>query len=284
MTKNFWVASRRSARNKMRRFHCVTLLLLICSPVLAQKPSEQSTSVAGASQGPATDRGNNPVFDPSQNVNALVEAEAKRQDQLRDANNKLTEEKIKRLDDLRAAESRRVDEQATLRSVHATELRTKESDRIDSIRSVDVAAVAAANAQNTQTAATLAAQVTASAEALRNQVTASADALRNLVATTATAQAEQNRQQTLGITERLTALEKTQNESKGRSGVADPQMATLVEEMRSLTRANATGQGKSDGVNATTILFMTLGGLILTGLGLVYTQSRKNGAANARPA
>lgn len=112
----------------------------------------------GGNQGPATDKRNEPVVDPTKNVLQLVEAAISRQD------------------DLRAAEASHMRELNAMRDMHFESLRKAEAERIDAIRSVDVQAVQrAAEVQATQ-AATLAAQVTASAEAMRTQVAAAASA------------------------------------------------------------------------------------------------------------
>lgn len=112
----------------------------------------------GISQGPATDRFNEPVIDPTENVLALVAAANLRQDDLRI----MTAAHLKEISDLRAK--------------HATELRLAEAARIDAIRLIDVGAVnRAAEVASTQ-AATLATQVATVAEAMRGQVTAAATA------------------------------------------------------------------------------------------------------------
>lgn len=131
------------------------------------------------SLGPSTDRYNEPVIDPTQNVKDLSEAANKRQD------------------DLREQESAHVREIMAIRAEHETEARRAEADRIDAIRQVDVQAVQqAAQVQATQAAA-LAAQVAASAEAMRSQVAATASAAATSQATALapiTASIEQLRQ------------------------------------------------------------------------------------------
>lgn len=110
------------------------------------------------SEGPATDRLNEAVIDPTANVLQLVEAAVQR---LNDMAN------------LREATQTRI---ADLRAEYDDKLRKAEAERIDAIRAVDVGNVQrAAEVQATQ-ALTLATQVTTSAEALRTQVTATATA------------------------------------------------------------------------------------------------------------
>jgi hypothetical protein len=116
------------------------------------------TRTGGGSDGPATDKHNDAVVDPTANVRDLVTAEKERADDLRELDARWRD----RLDEIRAE--------------HAKEMDRKESERIDAIRSVDVGNVQrAAEVQATQ-ATTLAAQVAASAEALRAQLAATASA------------------------------------------------------------------------------------------------------------
>lgn len=127
------------------------------------------TQQQGGSQGPATDRNNAPVIDPTANVLLLVEAAVDRIDDMRDA-------AVRRLDDLRDLESRNAEQRERLRAQYEDRLARAESQRIDAIRAVDVAAVQQAAQVASQQAQTLAAQVASSAETLRTQVQAAAQA------------------------------------------------------------------------------------------------------------
>jgi cobalamin biosynthesis Mg chelatase CobN len=124
---------------------------------------------SGGSEGPSTDRYNDPVIDPTKNVLQLVEAAMKRVDDLSTA-------MVRRQDDLREAASRHSSEMAALRAEYQAELRQAETERINAIRAVDVAAVQQASSVQETRATALAAQVAASAEAMRNQVQAAATA------------------------------------------------------------------------------------------------------------
>lgn len=119
--------------------------------------------------GPATDRHNEPVIDPTANVLQLVEASIKRLDDLRESENR-------RVDDLRSSFLEHIEKVADVRAHYEDELRVSESKRIDAVRAVDVAAVAAAASAAETRATALAQQVSASAEAMRNQVAAAAQA------------------------------------------------------------------------------------------------------------
>lgn len=137
--------------------------------------------------------------DPTENVRALLEAA------------------VTRIDDLRLSETKRIDEALKVLSENAAALREAEAKRIDAIRAVDVGAVGVANERATAQAAVLA-----------NQVAASADALRALVAATATTVAVSLQQLSTQLTDRLSLLEKSQYENKGKSGVSTPLLAVLA--------------------------------------------------------
>ena len=123
-------------------------------------PPTREDPPAGSSPGPGVDRFGMPVYDPSNNVYALVESAMRRQDDLRVMSNEHTME------------------MASLRAEHARELRQIESARLDAIRLVDVGAVQrAAEVQATQASA-LAAQVVATADAFRVSLAAALEPIQ----------------------------------------------------------------------------------------------------------
>lgn len=134
-------------------------------------------------------------YDPSENVKALQEASNKRQDDLRQASDRLT-----------AVQLMYVEKIAQLRADHQKEMTAAEAKRIDAIRAVDVNAVQVANEKQTAQAAVLA-----------NQVIQTAEALRTLVATTANTIAEQQRQASTQINERLNVLEQSKYQLGGKA-------------------------------------------------------------------
>jgi hypothetical protein len=101
---------------------------------------------------PATDRNNDPTRDPTANVYALVQAESRRQD------------------DLREHEARALRREVESNRRHSAEMRAAESARIDAIRAVDVAAVQRAQEVAAQQASALAAQLIATTDASRVQL------------------------------------------------------------------------------------------------------------------
>lgn len=121
------------------------------------------------SQGPATDRNNSPVVDPTENVLSLVSAAMTRQDDLRNAS-------VAYLREITAIHVSNLEKMAELRTQHSHELRQAESERINAIRAVDVGAVNRAAEVAATVAATLASQVSTVAETLRTQVAAAATA------------------------------------------------------------------------------------------------------------
>jgi hypothetical protein len=171
------------------------------------------------------------VIDPTANVVALVKAEAARLDALRKA-------AVLRIDDLRKAESRRVDEVATLRADYEEKLRSAEAKRIDAIRAVDVNAVSVAAQRSSDQASVLA-----------NQVSQSAEALRTLVSTTAATVAAAQQQLGNQLSARITTLEQTQYEGKGRQSFADPQMVQLISEVKALNSQRQGDSGRTVGRN-----------------------------------
>jgi len=165
-----------------------------------------------------------PVVDPTANVIALNEAATRRQDDLRILERELTDAKLDHIKEI-----------AYLRSKYTIRLAEAESKRIDAIRAVDVNAVAVASERQS-----------AAATVLANQVASSADALRTLVSTTAAAMAEQQRQQTAQITDRLTVVERSQYEGRGKELVMDPAMTRLIEKMESVLEFKTKIGGKEE--------------------------------------
>lgn len=147
---------------------------------MSSKPRARARFRAGP-EGLGVDFAGNPVIDPTENVLALVAAETKRQDDLRE----LTTGHLREISALRAA--------------HEQDLRRLETDRLDAIRRVDQANV------NTAAERTLAAVQTLAATTASN-----ADTLRQSWESTVK-----------GLTERIAALEKSSYKGEGKgSGIS----------------------------------------------------------------
>jgi hypothetical protein len=126
-----------------------------------------------------------PLIDPTANVLSLVNAETKRQDDLREAENK-------RLDELRKQQImfenaiQKVREQAqkdlsAAESNRINAITLAESRRIDALLAAATGAVSLASEKAQAQAATLAQQVATSAEALRAQVASTSSATTTLI-------------------------------------------------------------------------------------------------------
>jgi len=203
-----------------------------------------------ASTGMAVDSAGDVAYDPSQNVLDLVEAERRRQDDLREAERRYFD-----------AQNRHVEEILTLRALHAAELRMAESARLDSIRQVDREDVNKTAAQALNAIQTLATTTNTTAETLRNQV-----------ATTAQQAAQQRAIDTTEFNKRLSAVELALSEGKGKQTVADPMMAELVAEMKAMRQAQATGTGKTEGISASVAFAIAAAGVLLGIVGLVLSR------------
>lgn len=222
----------------------ILLLLLISSlcAAAAEKPADPQ-SVPSVSYRPDVDRTVTPIVDPTANVIALAGANERRSDDLREAEARRVDQmfraELRRIDDLRSAESHRVDEILKIRAEYDERLASAEKLRIDAIRAVDVNAVAVAS----QRAAD-------QAQVLANQVVQSAEALRTLVASTASTVAGSQQQLSSTLSARITSLEQSQYEGKGKSTVTDPALKELTEQVAALVKLQASGVGKTEGGTA----------------------------------
>jgi len=169
------------------------------------------------------------TFDPTLNVQALVEAAVGRIDDMMAA-------EARRVNEANNAERRRVDEQLALRDDYAKQLREAESKRIDAIRAVDVAAVAVASERAAQ-----------SAQVLANQVSASAETLRTLVASTAVTVAQQLAQVSSQLSDRISQLEKSSYEGIGKGRLADPMQLELLAEVKAMKATQHVTTGAAGG-------------------------------------
>lgn len=220
-----------------------------------------------AKPGNPVDSSGNYAVDPTSNVLQLVQAAVRRIDDLRVSDRHHDEQihnaESRRLDDLRAAESRRIDEQMILVNQHARELREAEAKRIDAIRAVDVNAVAVASER-----------AVIQATVLATQVSQSADALRTLVSTTAMTMAAAQEAASKQFNERLQQVERTQYETKGKSGVTDPIFDSLIAKMDTVVERITTTKGTKEGLTTATewIVRLILFGIAIAGFIVGFTK------------
>jgi hypothetical protein len=196
-----------------------------------------------------------PIYDPSANVLSLVEAANRRQDDLRDANDKLV-----------TAELRHLHELAEVRAAHAREIRESEASRVNAIRQVDVTAVKTEADRALAAIQTLAATTAANAENLRNALNTTATTIANQTSSTVGA-----------ITERIAALEKSSYTGAGKEAVTDPSTRLLIEEVRSLREKQQVSTGRGEGINVVWLVVTGAVGFLATLLSmgvLVYTLTK----------
>lgn len=191
--------------------------------------------------GHAVDAGGNTVADPSQNVGALVIAEGRRQDDLRCAEQRRQDDLRLAAKELAGVNTLHAQEIALLRDKHSADMAAKESGRVDSLRQGD---------REENTRAATAAQANIASLALTTAQLA--DTLRNQVASTAAAAEARQVSYSGDVGKRLTAVELSLSEGKGKQQVSDPAMERLAVLVEKLASAQQTGagmkQGMSDGV------------------------------------
>jgi hypothetical protein len=192
--------------------------------------------------GLGVDSSGGPVVDPTQNVKDLTEAGNLRQDDLRESYEKLFDAKITGLTDM-----------IRTYSIHQRDLDKAESDRLNAIRQVDREEVAKTAAAN-QTATTT----------LANSTVTLADTLRTQVGTVAAAAEARLSAFSADVNKRLSALELSNSEGKGKQTVADPQMERLSVMVEKLAAREQTSSGKSEGMSDATKVMLGFIGLVAT--------------------
>ncbi len=215
------------------------------------------------------------AVDPSDNVKALSEAANRRQDDLRAYSERLVISEIERID----SGILHLKEMGELRAAHATEVRQMETERLDSIRQVDVLARNTAADRAADAIQALAATTATNAENLRT-------ALANTAATIAK-QTEDARQSTAkvvsdqfeAVTKRIATLEATAYRGEGREKFADPQMDKLTAVVNELALAGRQGTGKSEGFSAAWAVILVVATLFLSVAGTAIAFTVMNRAA-----
>lgn len=186
--------------------------------------------------------------DPTPNVLDLVEAANKRQDDLRLVSKEVFDTHIlyhrmmadqhERFDDKIHIKEEQI---ANMRESFQDRLANKEAGLRDSFRKFDTEVGDKAVAAAQQQLATLDSVTRTTAEALRNQVAMTERALESRRAAD---YAE--------MVKRLTALELSSSEGKGKGSVADPALERLAALVENLANAQQTAGGQSKGISMTT--------------------------------
>lgn len=141
------------------------------------------------------------TIDPTENVKALQLANAERQDDLRELNDRRIDAEIRVI----RMQVDGLEKRMMLRAEHAKEIRLLETERVDAIRRVDVLA-----------GNTAADRALVAIQTLATQTTAERETLRNLVTTSASTLATQNAADLAGIREAISALQKSSYEGAGK--------------------------------------------------------------------
>ncbi len=223
--------------------------------------------------GGGVDINGDPVIDPTENVLALVEAAVNRQDDLRLAAEKFTQAELMHV---------RLTEE--LRASHQRELAEKEANRLDAIRQVDVLNGNAAAKAASDAIAVLAATTAANAEKLRTDLNSTATTMAKQTADVAATMAAQQAATVAGITERLSALEKSSYEGIGKGRVADPMMAEFMTDMKRMLAQQATGTGKSEGISSAWAIASAVLALVISVVAIMYAETRAQPAPMYVPA
>ena len=262
------------------RIALVIALLVLTIPAVAEENESPPVRQSGTAGIPVDAHGG-PIIDPTENVKALTAAGLKTEEQLRTALSTLLQSKIDSIEKLNAAEIRRIDQIDKLRSELNDKLSTKEADRINAMRLLDVGAAADLQRRTTDSANNLQTQTATLATDLRTQTALLAENLRTLVLNTATQQAaaakqtsDDQKKNVDDLSKRLTTVESSLSEGRGKQAVSDPALSQLVLEVQKLSQRNAdqngVGQGRTDmagwiaaGVSGVLIILIASGGLVV---------------------
>jgi hypothetical protein len=223
----------------------------------------------GGKAGMGVDATGGPVIDPTENVVALVKAEAKAAAMLRKADTKYNDAMFRHLKEIGA-----------LRARNAETSRLSDLDRLAKTREVDVTTSAAQAEQLATAVQTLAVNNDKNAEAIRNQMNSDRAALAKQVTDTATTLGANNDSAMKDVNNRIAELQKSQYQGVGKSSVADPMMAEFVSEMRMLIKGQAASGGKSEGMSDSVKALMIMLAIVTAFMGF-YTFTQKDSAATA---
>jgi hypothetical protein len=236
-----------------------------------KKPQPQQPGVAVDSRGGA-------VVDPTKNVIDLTDAANRRQDDLRVKDREFSDIQHKHTKETAELREKYEREIGLLREGYNEKINKAESGRLDSIRQVDREEVA-----KTAVAANTAIQT------LAKQTNDLAVTLAKTVADTAAAAEARNSAQYTETNKRLSALELSSSEGKGKQQVADPQIERMAQMVEKLVQSQATTTGKGEGIEMSWGVLMGAVGLIIAiltvAIGLVtfFVSRPSSAAAQAQP-
>ncbi len=195
-----------------------------------------------------------PVVDPTENVKALSDAASKRQDDLRESLALLDKARIDALE----TEIRNSEEHAReinrLRDSHNVEIHASEQERLRTIREIDVAAL----------------------NNLSHIVTGGFESLRSSLQSTAARIEAANTERANAISDRVTQLERTSYEGKGREAISEPMMNSFMAEVKKLNE-------KSAGISMTWALVIGAAAIVASVSGLFTSFRTPNAVSQPQP-
>lgn len=183
----------------------------------------------------ALDANGAPWVDPTPNVIALVEANAKSAAMLREADIKFNDSQAAHLKEIGA-----------LRAENAQILRTSDLATSEKTRQVDVLAAAASAATLATAVQTLATNTDRNAETIRNQLNADRAALAKLVSDTAVNVSTQNDSLFKVVNSQIAELQKSSYQGVGKSSVADPMISEAILEMKKMASGIYERRGRDE--------------------------------------
>jgi len=197
-----------------------------------------------------------PTVDPTENVKDLSEALSQRQDDLREVNNEYLKARMDAIEQV-----------AELRAEHAKELSALNNDRLEKIRAVDNLNASRSEERAGEGIKALAMQTASIAEAGR---TTAANTAAQIATQLTTLFAESNK--------RLSALELSSSEGRGKQAVSDPQMERLASMVEKLATREAAVTGKSEGMSDSVKMVLAALTFITAMLGF-YTFTQRGAPA-----
>lgn len=223
-------------------------------------------------------------MDPTENVKDLSEALSQRQDDLRTLTKELFDKQVEQVKEIAAIRAAHQTAMDALRDAHARETSTSEAARLNSIRQVDREEVAKTAVTNQTATTALASQTSILAETLRTQVSTVAGAAEARASAVATAGENRLNQFSADVIKRLSALELSFSEGRGKQAVVDPQVTEMLMEMRALRTAQSLGAGKAEGMSDSAKLVIAFLSLVLTLMGMyTFTQRETSAVAPTVP-
>jgi hypothetical protein len=211
--------------------------------------------------------------DPTPNVNALSEATNRRQDDLRIY--------LEKYFDAGLEHRKEID---SIRAHHAGEIRRMETERLDSIRQVDVLARNTAADRAADATQALAATTATNAENLRTAMANTAATIAKQVADTATATAKTTGDMFDAVIKRVASLEAAGYRGEGRQTIADPRIEKLITDVQLMSGVTQQATGKSAGISASVVVIIAVAAIAASLMGgMISSYVSRSSAPVSQP-